>query len=56
MLEFLRLRASRHVALDGDGEEDGAQLLDLSVWLRVPGFDGKTVEQERRLSVVSREE
>jgi hypothetical protein len=28
-LEFLRLRASRHAALDGDGEEDGAELLVL---------------------------
>jgi hypothetical protein len=27
MLEFFHLRASRHAALDGDGEEDGAQLL-----------------------------
>jgi hypothetical protein len=26
-LEFLRLGASRHAALDGDGEEYGAQLL-----------------------------
>jgi hypothetical protein len=30
-LEFLRLRAPLHAALDGDGEEDSAQLLVASV-------------------------
>jgi hypothetical protein len=43
MLESLCLIASRHAALDGDGEEDGAQLL---VPLDGDGYDqdiGSTV-------------